>query len=247
MLARYDFRPGLVPTLVALVVLAMLLSLGRWQLERAAEKERAIAQHAERQAQAHQSLTAAIGAALPGFTQVWLQGRFDEYHQFLLDNRTHLGRAGYHVITPFLTDAEGVVLVNRGWVPASADRSELPDIRIVSAGSIVITGMLVPPRESQFVLGETGYASDVWPKVVQRVELGPIGTALRRDVVGYVLRLDPNAENGYLRDWRPHLGISPDRHRGYATQWFALAATLAVIYIVLTVRRRATSKEDSML
>ena len=38
--------------------------------------------------------------------------------KFLLDNRVHQERAGYHVLTPFRADgAEAVVLVNRGWVP----------------------------------------------------------------------------------------------------------------------------------
>ena len=32
--------------------------------------------------------------------------------------------------------------------------------------------------------------------------------------------------------------LTPDRHLGYAVQWFGLAATVLVVAVVLTARRR---------
>ena len=48
--------------------------------------------------------------------------------------------------------------------------------------------------------------------------------------------MDAAAPDGFVREWSPYLGIGPDRHRGYALQWFSLAAAVAVVWIVLKVR-----------
>ena len=43
--------------------------------------------------------------------------------------------------------------------------------------------------------------------------------------------------HGFERVWRPVRGIGPQRHRGYAFQWFSLALALLVIYVVVNTRR----------
>jgi surfeit locus 1 family protein len=48
--------------------------------------------------------------------------------------------------------------------------------------------------------------------------------------------LDPGEPDGYVRHWSAP-GFPPLRHIGYAVQWFALALTLAVIYVVTNLRR----------
>jgi surfeit locus 1 family protein len=50
--------------------------------------------------------------------------------------------------------------------------------------------------------------------------------------------LDPAEPDGYVRSWAPP-GFPPMRHIGYAVQWFALALTLLVIYVVTNLRRDA--------
>ena len=52
-----------------------------------------------------------------------------------------------------------------------------------------------------------------------------------------VVLLDPNAAAGFVREWKPYYGISVQRHQAYAFQWFALATTLALIYIVVNLHR----------
>jgi len=63
---------------------------------------------------------------------------------------------------------------------------------------------------------------------------------LQRELAPVSVLLDAGAEDGYLRRWRP-IEFGPDRHIGYAVQWFALALTLLIIYIVVNFRR---SKDD---
>jgi surfeit locus 1 family protein len=49
--------------------------------------------------------------------------------------------------------------------------------------------------------------------------------------------LDPAAPNGYERVWRPAMQFGPERHLGYAIQWFALALVALIIFIALSLRR----------
>ena len=62
--------------------------------------------------------------------------------------------------------------------------------------------------------------------------------ALGVDLLPFVVELDRSESHGFAREWRPHRGIGPERHRGYAFQWFALAATLLAIYTFVNLRRR---------
>ena len=67
-------------------------------------------------------------------------------------------------------------------------------------------------------------------------------------ILGYPLRpslilLEPEAPGGYRRDWQPRFGgFGPERHRGYAVQWFALAATLVILYLAAHARRSPPSE-----
>ena len=55
--------------------------------------------------------------------------------------------------------------------------------------------------------------------------------------VGQVVLLDVDQPEGFLRDWRPP-GMPPDKHLAYAVQWFGLAATVFVTWVVLSFRTR---------
>ena len=67
----------------------------------------------------------------------------------------------------------------------------------------------------------------------------PVGAGGESDLLldDGVLRLDPALPLGYERDLEllPNT-LTPDRHRGYALQWYGLAATVLVIALLLTVR-----------
>ena len=228
------FSPPVVPTAAAAVLLALLCSLGFWQLDRAAGKETALMRFEAARATVLDAT--ALGRGPVEFARVVLGGRYDPVHQFLQDNRTHQGRSGYHVLTPFRTSSHGAVLVNRGWVPASPDRSSLPEIT-APRGTVRLQGMVRLAREDLFVLGDTGYSAPGWPRVVQRVELDAMQRALGYPLAGWLVALDPAAPNGYVREWKAAPGLTADRHRGYAFQWFALAAALFAIWVAVNVKR----------
>ena len=67
-----------------------------------------------------------------------------------------------------------------------------------------------------------------------------VAAALGREAIApRVLRLDPDAAGGYARDLEilPNT-LPPEKHLGYAVQWFGLALTVLVTALILTFRRR---------
>ena len=217
------------------MLFALLCGLGFWQLDRAAGKEEREIARSRRRTPVVLDETA-LSREPHEFARVEMGGRYDSAHQFLQDNRTYRGRAGYHVLTPFRTARHGAVLVNRGWVPADPDRGSLPEI-VAPGGELRLEGTVRIPREDLFVLGDTGYAATGWPRVVQRVEIGAMQRSLGYPLAAWIVALDPSAPHGYVRDWKVAPGLTPARHRGYAFQWFALATALFAIWVAVNLKR----------
>jgi cytochrome oxidase assembly protein ShyY1 len=61
--------------------------------------------------------------------------------------------------------------------------------------------------------------------------------ALGEPVEARIVLLDPAQPDGYERAWRPAMQFGPERHYGYAVQWFAFAVVALVIFISLSLRR----------
>ncbi len=139
--------------------------------------------------------------------------------------------------TPLLLQGIDVhLLVNRGWLPVGPDRGQLPDLA-VSEQTLTEVGLIVATPASGLVLGSSGYDEDGWPRVVQQVDLARIEEQLGAPLLPFVLRLSPNSEHGYVREWQIRPGLSPERHVGYAVQWFALALALVALCMWAAVRR----------
>ena len=73
--------------------------------------------------------------------------------------------------------------------------------------------------------------------MVQRVELDAMQRSLGYPLAAWLVVLDPAAPHGYVREWKIVPGLTPDRHRGYAFQWFALAAALFAIWMIVNLKR----------
>ena len=237
-----EFVRSFVPTAAAVLAIAFFTWLGLWQLDRAEEKERRRGTFAARTSDApiplnHRMSTGPVEIDLEWwrYRQVELSGEVFGDRQYLLDNRTRNGVAGYHVYVPMLVTEPGrVVLVNRGWVETGLRREHRPDVSL-DASSLVVSGIVDRPR-LPLLLGDDGYAGSAWPKVVQRIDLDKTARDLKREVFPFVVLMDATLPHGFVREWSPYLGIGPDRHRGYAFQWFSLAAAVAVVWIVVRVR-----------
>lgn len=235
---RY-FRPGAMPTAVTLVVFGVLISLGFWQLDRAEQKRELLAEYT---AGAHTDLLR-IDAELDSVEGLQYQpasavGHYDAGHQFLLDNRTHDGMAGYEVLTPLKLRGSPVgVIVNRGWIPLGGSRERLPDVP-VDGGERTVAGRIKGVSGQGFRLGEEQPRRG-WPYRVLRVDIEHLSAQLGYPLLPMQLLLDPKEPDGYVREWHP-LTFGPERNTGYAVQWFSLAATLLIIYVAVNLRKRET-------
>ena len=244
-LGDVTFRPGLVPSLATIVMFGVLLGLGFWQLDRARQKESSQGAFMAQTGLPPVPLSS-LDVADPGtrYQKVSAVGRYDVEHQLLLDNQVQAGRPGYHVYTPLQLTGEPVaILVNRGWVALGESRQDLPDLTIESR-EVTIAGSLGLPANPGIRLQAEPNAAVTWPQVIGYVDYLELAEDLGYPLAPTVILLSPESGEGFLREWRPHApGLGPQRHRGYALQWFSLAATLIVIYVVVNMRRRERTGE----
>jgi surfeit locus 1 family protein len=222
-------------TLLVLVLLALFVSLGRWQWQRGQNKQALWAEFE------HQGSAVAIAGdeidSVTRFTRVSLEGRFEPAHQFVLDNRSHGGRPGYEVLTPFVLASGRRVLVNRGWVAFTGYRDRLPDISLAAGESLKITGRLDELPAAGLASGRAPPpVASAWPKVTSFPTHDELESALGTPIVRRLLLLDPGLPDGYVREWSPP-GLSPERHLSYAIQWWGFAVVLLVLYFGLNFRK----------
>ncbi|MDH3400193.1 MAG: SURF1 family protein [Chromatiales bacterium] len=236
------FRPGLWPSVVTLLLVVLTSSLGNWQLERAEEKKALFASYEASGVTDGFVPVDLLKENSPPFTPVTAFGHFDNAHQILLDAMLNEGHAGYQVLTPLLRDGKTAVLVNRGWIPATLDRAELPVVEVTGTQRRV-NGFKGRLPEPGMRLGEAPKAPSAWPRVALYPTRAELENMLGYPVLDTVLLMNESESDGYLRTWRPQL-LSPDKHLGYAAQWFAIALALIVIYVVVNLRRPEDINDD---
>jgi len=237
-------RRAVIATVMLVALLSLFFAAGVWQLDRAAEK-RAIL---ERFASAAESglITELIpdsAAETLRFTSVRLTGRYLPQRQILLDNMTDGGRSGYQVLTPFVT-ADRTVLVNRGWVPADPDRSVLPYIAVGNDTRTIVGRINNFPAPGLRLEQLADNGAD-WPRRMLFPTAAELGRALEVELPAYQLQLGADEPDGYLREWRA-VESGPEKHMGYAFQWFSFAALACIFYALLMLQwiraRRATGQ-----
>ncbi len=234
-IGRFVFKPSLVPTLAVLLLLPAMLALGCWQLGRAEEKRVWLAG-----IEAARELPAiSLNEEQPAFDEAnhrlaKARGRYDDTHQFLLNNQLQQGQLGYRVITPLLLEGSGqAVLVDRGWVAAPA--LGLPDIAL-PAGEVEFSGRIDRGPSVAMRLGAAGMADGGWPHVLHYLDYAYIQAQLPYPTLPYLLRADEGPV-------AVETNMPPEKHVGYAVQWFAMATTLALIYLVVNLRRQEEEQD----
>jgi cytochrome oxidase assembly protein ShyY1 len=212
---------------LGVVVTIVGVLLGQWQTRRGDLKEAVQARWDAAAAAARLEgrtgdEAAGVAAGLP--RRVELRGEFLPAATVFVDNRALAGRAGFQVVTPLRVSDGLVVLINRGWVMRdAADPSKRPDVD-TPRGVISITGLAVErvPRILELASPPLPPLPGIWPNLpydeFERV------AGLR--VVRFVVQQASESADGLRRTWvRPASGV--DTHRGYALQWYGLAALSA--------------------
>lgn len=237
-----SMRLKFVSGIIVLLALAILLSLGTWQVRRMQWKEELLAQIEMRRSAEPVELAKAEQAVASGEDQEYLrvraQGTFDhtkERHFFATD----AGRTGFYVYTPLLLKDGRSLFVNRGFIPYDLKQPEKRQAGEVQ-GTVTLTGYvrnrlqgkpssLVPDNDQQ---KNIFYWKD-WTAMVQTVGLDPA------TVLPFFVDVDEKVQSP--GGW-PKGGVTqfelPNNHLQYAVTWYGLAAALAGVTLAMVFRRQ---------
>ena len=230
---------NVLPYLVAVACIASFVRLGFWQLDRAEEKETLI-----REYETH-SLTAPSFInryeSLPAYTPVSVSGSYPQAPLIYLENQRYRGQLGFHIYRVFQPPSGPAILVNAGWIagegpggleiPGSLPVLDMPDSAV---------GLMRDPPGVGIRLGDE-VALQAAENGLRTPYIAVEMLAERLDIrlaPGIVLLTEP--ADGFIRDWKPAI-LPPERHLGYAMQWFSMAAAVLAIATILIVRRQRRS------
>ncbi len=224
--------------LLTVVVFSILVKLGFWQLARAQEKraiESEIAQRANRSAVSLGALTE-LEVVQPTGIRVTLSATPVTKRYLLLDNQSHQGEVGYLALQLTKTSSDQFILLERGFVVAPNTRDVLPKVDWLQQ-PFTVEGRLY--KRSANPLSHDLYMESGVPNRIQNLNITQLKEAWQVEIEPYVLQPDVKASQmanwQYAQPWQP-VSLSPDKHTGYAVQWFSMAGVLVLINIVLLMR-----------
>lgn len=217
---------GLLGVLIVAMI-AGLLALGVWQVERRAWKLDLIRQvdarvHAPASPAPGPDRWPSVNTDRDQYRHVILRGTFQNDRETLTQAVTDYG-AGFWVMTPFRTDAGFTVLINRGYV--STER-RAPESRAAGqiAGETTVQGLLRITEPKGGFLRANDPATERWRSRDVAAIAAHRGLT---NVAPYFVDADATANPG---GW-PIGGLTvirfPNSHLVYALTWFGLALMLA--------------------
>jgi surfeit locus 1 family protein len=230
------FAPSWIFTLLTIVLCVAFFYLGRWQWARGELRQAEYDRFAAGAERVIPLGTQGIDQVLR-FQRISVVGHLDPNRQFLLDNRSYQGRAGFEVLTPLQRPNGRVVLVDRGWVPFSGLRERLPGVALEPHETVTIVGRADNLPTPGLASGRAAPSPQApWPKVTAFPSMAQLSTALGVPLEPEIILLDPKEADGYVRDWHPP-GMEPIRHWSYAVQWWSFAVVLLVLWAGLSLRK----------
>ncbi len=254
---RTLLRPRLlVLHVLVLLIVAMLLSLGRWQVDRFGEARVRTEAFTSRVAMEPEPVSDLLaGLTLddtPALADLELRratatGVWRPDDEVLQRGRSLNGQSGFHVLTPLDLADGSTVVVRRGWIPFDNDLVPPAPDALPPTGEVLVEGFL-----ERSIPQPTGRVAQRDPDqgeldVVFNADLSRIGAQMGAEVRPMLLHLESMtpAQAGPLpvpAD-RPVLDNGP--HLNYAIQWFSFA-TIAVGMYALWLRRRVRGDERAI-
>lgn len=233
---------GRVAGIVALLtVLAILLSLGTWQVQRLHWKEALLAEIDERRHAAPADLADIEALAKEGgdvdYRAMRVTGTYinDKERHFFA---TYEGRTGYYIYTPLQLADGQILFVNRGFVPFENKEPEMRKLGQLT-GEQTVTGLARAK-----LLEKPSWAvpdNDIAKNIFYWKDLDVMASSTGLDptkVVPFFMDADATPHEGGM----PIGGVTqfdlPNSHLQYAVTWYGLAATLVVISGVFIFRRK---------
>ncbi|PDT32475.1 cytochrome c oxidase assembly protein [Rhizobium sp. M10] len=233
-------RLPVITGMLVLIALAILISLGTWQVERLHWKEGLLADIATRQAAAPVPLADIEAMAASGgdieYRKVTAAGRYinnKERHFFA----TWRGQTGFYVYTPLELADGRVLFVNRGFVPYE---NKEPEMRMQGqlTDQQAVTGLArakLPGKPSSLVPD-----NDVAKNIFYWKDLDVMAESVGLDkarVLPFFVDADSTPNPAGL----PIGGVTqvdlPNDHLQYALTWYGLAAVLVVVVAISWFRK----------
>lgn len=229
-------RRRLAATVAAMAGLALTTSAAVWQYGRGQEKDRISAEASAGARDAPIEIgDSAVSEATLRYRRVVVTGEFQPESVVLLDNQTRGAQPGFVVYTALALSGGRHVLVKRGWIAGSPDRSLIPVVATPS-GRVSVEGMALPPASRFLELAEPALDGRVWQNVtVERYE-----RRFGKSFQPLIVEQTNDTGDGLVRQW-PQPASGSAKHYGYAFQWAAMAALIVVFYVYFSVRKRSSA------
>jgi surfeit locus 1 family protein len=229
--------PAWLPFLVGGLLVVQFAGLGIWQINRGLEKRSVHEAFSEETGFAVWS----DGMQIHPYQRLKATGHFDGGRQFLLNNIILNDRYGHYVLTPLVgADGEPVLIVNRGWLEKPPGGIDVERIHVDSS-PVVVRGRAGSLPGAGTRIRDSIAVDAGWPRHAVFPTLTDLEAALGQDLQPFVLLMDPQEAHGFLRHWVPE-EMGPNRHFGYAFQWFAMGTVLASL-LIWHYRRRALPRD----
>ena len=218
--------------LFALLGVLFFIGLGVWQLERAHEKRQMLLKaqtasvellqvwHEKDKPQPYQRLEI-TGTYLP--TMLWLDNQ----------SRDHI--FGYDLLLAIETTDHQVLIVDQGFVRGDATRQSLPKITI-PRGTQTVIGYAYYPSFKHWLLGVPYEIRENHQVLVEVLDSSLFSKILHKTVYPFIIRSQSGVPDGLNQDW-PLVSMPPERHMGYAIQWFALALLVMGIWVACSLKK----------
>lgn len=232
-----NIKIPIVAGIITLLAAAVMVKLGFWQLDRAAQKQALFndyQQHANQPTQSPTPLNQLVREPRR-FEWVEVVGQFDQQRYFLIDNKLQDGVPGYHVLGLLQpVGKSGYIPVNLGWIKAPRLRSDLPAVSLPE-NTVKIEGLVQHPEHNVFIGNERERPLGEWPQRVVEFIPKPIANTYNIELAPYVVLLSAKQGFGYSRQWQPNV-MPPEKHQAYALQWFSLAIVALVIFAFAVIK-----------
>ncbi|NKQ37149.1 MAG: SURF1 family protein [Chloroflexi bacterium] len=233
-------RKWIIPTIVALLGMALLAWLGFWQLDRLEQRRAANAALEAVLASPPISLT---GEPLPETPEelrnreVIVSGTYDLDNQILLKLQNWQGRTGVHLLTPLLIEGrDTAVLIDRGWIPQEA--VEAGDVPMFDeTGPVTVSGYVALPQTLS-----KSTPTDTFQPEIYRVDVAAVNSWLPYELYPFYVIQSPDGNEELPFQVEREIDLSEGPHMGYALQWFAFTLMLGGGYLAF-VQRSLKKKE----
>lgn len=230
------FKAKILDVLI-ITITCLLLYLGYWQLDRSKQKQYLI-NRIHNVSEKASDVKLFEADSLPLYEHISCEANINLGTAILLDNQFHDHEHGFRAMA--IAKCKGsnkILLVDRGWV----SKEKAKDIIENKKYRGIIKGISIWPSSGILLKKQDIPKSHVWPLILQKLDINIIEMALNNQIFPAAIRLPPEHE---LSLTVPEIKIStsPQKHKGYAIQWFSLAIVLMIYY---SVNRRKVTKNGA--